>query len=177
MTVQVGLLRAVNVGGKNALPMADLRSVVAGAGGTGARTYLQSGNVVFRSDRAGPELAAAIADGVLARVGFRPPVLIRTGGDVAAALDFCPYGAAPEAEVHAVFLGRDLPREAGDFLKAVAAPGERWVWRGRLLWLHLPGGLARSKLAHRLMALPVDATIRNLRTVRALADLAGKVGA
>lgn len=176
MTVWVALLRAVNVSGVNRLPMDEFRALLGELGLEGARTHIQSGNAVFRSDLPGPVLSDRIADAILARFGFRPPVLMLTADDLAAALAGCPFSAEDGARVHIFFAGRDLPRATGDFLKSLAAPGEAYGWRGRILWLHLPDGLARSKLARRVMDLPVDITARNLNTVRALAGLAAKVG-
>ncbi len=176
MTVWVALLRAVNVSGVNRLPMEEFRGLLTGLGLAGAKTYIQSGNAVFRSDRTGADLAAVIADGVLARFGFRPPVLMLTEAEIEAALAACPFGNESEDKVHFFFMERELPRVTGDFLRALAAPDERHAWRGKVLWLHLPDGIGRSKLAHRVMNLPVDITARNMKSVRALAALAVKAG-
>ncbi|MFO1176413.1 MAG: DUF1697 domain-containing protein [Paracoccaceae bacterium] len=176
MTVWVALLRAVNVSGVNRLPMEEFRALLGGLGLEGARTYIQSGNAVFRSNLSGPVLSDRIADAILTRFRFRPPVLMLTADDLVAALAGCPFATEEGTKVHVFFAGRDLPRATGDFLKSLAAPGEAWGWRGRVLWLHLPDGLARSKLARRVMDLPVDMTARNLNTVRALEGLTAKVG-
>ena len=50
MPVHVALLRAINVGGTGKLPMADLRAICEGLGFSDVATYIQSGNVLFRSD-------------------------------------------------------------------------------------------------------------------------------
>src|SRR5271163_4473886 len=81
----VALLRGINVGGKNKLPMADLSALFTGAGCAGVQTYIQSGNVVF-------DAPAAVADGLPVRIqqaitdrfGYRIPVVMRTAGDLAA---------------------------------------------------------------------------------------------
>ena len=177
MTVWVALLRAVNVSGVNRLPMDEFRDLLGGMGLAGAKTYIQSGNAVFRSDRTAVDLAAAIADGVWARFGFRPPVLMLTLAEIEAALAGCPFAAETGDKVHFFFMERELPRATGDFLKSVAAPGERYHWRGKILWLHLPDGLARSKLAHRDMNLPIDITARNMKSVAAITALAQKLEA
>lgn len=175
MTVWIALLRAVNVSGVNRLPMAEFRGLLEGLGYEGARTYIQSGNAVFRSARAAPQIAAEIADGVHAGFGFRPPVLMLTRTALAAAVAGNPWAGEPGDKVHVFFMDRELPRATGDFLKSVAAPGESYRWQGKVLWLHLPDGIGRSKLAHRVMNLPIDITARNMRSAEAILALAMKL--
>lgn len=175
MTVWIALLRAVNVGGVNRLPMEEFRALLDELGLRDARTYIQSGNAVFRSEKPGGALSGLIADAVLRRFGFRPAVLLRTLADLEAALAACPFRGAAGEKVFFHFMERDLPRATGDFLKALAAPEERYAFRGRTLWLDLPGGAGRSKLADRVGRLPVDMTARNLKTVEALIAMARKL--
>jgi uncharacterized protein (DUF1697 family) len=176
MTVWIAFLRAVNVGGHNILPMAELRAALTGAGLSSVRTYVQSGNVVFRSDRPRHELAALVADTIHAGFGFRPPVLILAPDELDRALSGHPFAkaVAEPTTLHFFFMDRVLPDATGAFLKSVAAPGEAHAFRGKVLWLHLPDGLARSKLAKRVMGLPMDITARNLRTVQAVQALAAR---
>ncbi len=177
MTVWVALLRAVNVSGVNRLPMEEFRASLAGVGLERVRTYIQSGNAVFRSDRSAPVLAAQIADTVLAGFGFRPPVLMLSREELAAARAACPFEAEPGDKVHFFFMEKDLPRAGADFLRALAAPSERYAWRGKVLWLHLPEGIGRSKLARRVIDLPIDVTARNMKSVDAILTLAAKLEA
>lgn len=174
MTVWVALLRAVNVSGVNKLPMAEFRAMLGKIGLEAAKTYIQSGNAVFRSPLAAPVLSQAIADATLAHFGFRPPVLVMEAAEFHQALARNPFPqfADQPTQLHAFFMGRTLPDAGFAFLKALAVPGEEYAVRGRVLWLYLPHGSARSKLALRTMALPVDITARNLRSVQAVADLA-----
>ena len=177
MTVWVALLRAVNVSGANILPMAGFRAMLTRIGLENPKTYIQSGNVVFRSGHAAPALAQQIADGILAGFGFRPPVLIMTAADLTRALVANPFpqAMAQPTHLHAFFMEKALPDAGFAFLRALASPTEHYAVRGKVLWLYLPDGLARSKLARRVMALPVDITARNLRSVQAIADLAQKL--
>ncbi len=177
MTVWVALLRAVNVSGVNRLPMAEFRALLEGLGYEAARTYIQSGNAVFRSGKAAPQLAAEIADAVHARFRFRPPVLMLTRAALAAAVAANPWPGEAGDKVHFFFMDRDLPPATGEFLKSVAAPGESYRWQGRVLWLHLPDGIGRSKLAQRVGSLPIDITARNLRSVEAILALADRLEA
>jgi uncharacterized protein (DUF1697 family) len=76
MTVWIALLRAVNLGARNKVPMAALRSLLADAGLPGARTHLQSGNVIVNTDISDP--AAIIREVVRAHFAVDEPVMIRS---------------------------------------------------------------------------------------------------
>ncbi|WP_284163541.1 DUF1697 domain-containing protein [Frigidibacter sp. SD6-1] len=177
MTVWIALLRAVNVSGVNRLPMEEFRALLGVMGLEGAKTYIQSGNAVFRSEKSAGALQALIADNVFKRFGFRPPVLMRTLAEMEAAHRGCPFKGEPGEKVFFHFMERELPRATGDFLKSLATVEERYAFQGKVLWLHLPGGAGRSKLADRVGRLPVDMTARNLKTVEALMAMARKLEA
>lgn len=176
MEIFVALLRAINVAGVNSLPMANFRDSLAKAGLTSPQTYVQSGNVVCGSDRPSSLVADTIADTVLAAYGFRPPVHVLTAAQFQAALDSNPFAGVADAatQVHGLFMDRVMPDQTMGFLKSVALPSEQYAVRGRVLWLYLPTGFGRSKLARRVMSLPIGITARNLRSITAIAALAAK---
>jgi uncharacterized protein (DUF1697 family) len=177
METFVALLRAVNVSGVNRLPMPEFRDMLVGIGLKSPKTYLQSGNVVFKSDLSAPVLVDLIADAVLKSFGFRPPVFVLSHSQFQAALNANPFPKAVEdpTQLHGFFMDRALPDATMAFLKSVAAPGEEYAIRGRVLWLHLPHGLARSRLAQRVTALPIGITARNYRSIASIAEMAGKL--
>ncbi len=173
----IALLRGVNVGGKNKLPMADLVQCVSAAGGADVQTYIQSGNFVFaakRSDAA--RIARLTSERIAKRFGFQPVIVVRSAEEVRAAIDANPFlkkGADPDA----VFLGflADLPeasRVSG--LDPRRSPGDSFQVLGREIHLHLPNGVAKSKLtnAHFDSKLATTSTFRNLRTVLKLLEMA-----
>ena len=178
MTVWVSLLRAVNVAGVNRLPMANLRKALVLKGLVGVKTYIQSGNLVFRSDLTAYPLGALIADTIHVEFGFRPPVLMLEAAQIQTALAQNPLakGSVDPAYLHFFFMEKALPEAALGFLQSVAAPTEKYAYRGKVLWLYLPDGLGKSKLARRVMALPIDVTARNLRSVQAIAAMAADFG-
>jgi uncharacterized protein (DUF1697 family) len=153
----IALLRAINVGGNNKLPMADLRAMVERAGGRDVRTYIQSGNVVFTH----PARSEA---SVLAKLSaeISAPIILRTPAELAATRAKLPFDAE---RTYVVF----LPAAQTVSLK-VNAP-ERYQLVGRDLYLFLPGGVGSSKLA--AAANKLGGTARNWRTVEALCQLAG----
>jgi uncharacterized protein (DUF1697 family) len=178
MATWIALLRGVNVGGRSTLPMAELRELLADAGCADVRTYIQSGNAVFRAeedDRG--RLAERIAGSIEGARGFRPAVMLLTAEELGEAVAGNPF---PEAEgapttLHLLFLA-SVPEDPDlAALEAAARGGERFALRGQVLYLLLPDGLGRSKLAAAAgpALAPVEATARNWRTVVKLAEMAG----
>lgn len=168
MPVYVALLRAVNVGGTGKLAMADLKAVCDELGFAGAKTFIQSGNVVFRSDLPEPAVQAKLEQALAAKMGKAPGVLLRSRrqlDDIAAKAERF-LDAKPNLLL-ITFLPEPPPADALD--KLVAPDGEEVRIDGREIYIHYPNGSGRSKL--RLPALR-PGTARNLNTIRKLAEMA-----
>lgn len=170
----VVLLRGVNVGGRNKLSMADLRRLCESIGCTDVETYIQSGNVVLDSDLADTELGDRLEAAITDAVHFTPTVMVRRAADLENVLASHPFPDADEAKLHVGFLSRAPTKKALAGLDDVDHPPEKFAVRGTEIYLHLPNGMGRSKLA----AVPfekrldVAITMRNWRTVTKLHDLA-----
>lgn len=170
----VALLRGINVGGKHKLPMAELRAHFEGAGAQAVQTYIQSGNVVFEAAaRQGPKLGAAVANTLAADKGFAVPVLVRSAAAWQGVLEGNPYADEAEADpktVHAMLLSAAPTKAARAAFDPDCRLGERWTLGKDVLYLHAPGGTARSKVttAYVDRVLGCIATARNWRTMRAL---------
>ncbi|MGP7999509.1 MAG: DUF1697 domain-containing protein [Streptosporangiaceae bacterium] len=186
MPSHVALLRGVNVRGVK-LAMSDLREVLSSLGYADVSTYIQSGNALFSTDRAGPaELGAEIEAALDKRLGLRPRVLVLTRDELAQVLRDNPYPdeANPRA-VHAVFLaeepGPDQVAALAAAQQKAADKGSRDTARcvGRVLFLHTPDGFGRSELAVQLsrgggpMSAKGAGTARNWATVTKLLSLCG----
>jgi uncharacterized protein (DUF1697 family) len=172
------LLRGVNVGGRHTLPMRELAELLEALGLEEVRTYIQSGNAVFR---AAGEAAAALGDRIAAaieeRKGFRPEVLVLSAERLEAAARANPFpeGEAEPKTLHLFFLAATptAPDLAG--LEALRSPTERFHLATEVLYLHAPDGIGRSKLATRVeRLLGVPATARNWRTVQMLREMSGE---
>jgi uncharacterized protein (DUF1697 family) len=174
----VALLRGINVGGRNLLPMVELTSLFAAAGCGDVAAYIQSGNVVFRARRAlADRIPTLIAEAVLGRFGFRAPVVIRSAAELRRVADGNPYlaGDAEDRTLHVAFLA-DLPGAARvAALDANRSPPDEFAVRGREIYLRLPNGAGRTRLTNQYFdsALSTTSTLRNWRTVLKLAELAG----
>ena len=173
----VALLRGVNVGGRNKLLMRELAAMFVEAGCEDVRTYIQSGNVVFRA-------APTLADGLSARIttaiaashGFQIPVVIRTAADLARVIHGNPFladGADP-TKLHVGFLAQAPDPAKVARLDPGRSPPDAFVVRGDEVYLHFPAGVARSKLTNGYFdrTLGTVCTIRNWRTVCKLHEMA-----
>lgn len=173
MSVRIAFIRGINVGGHHKVPMAALRADLEAAGFGDVRTYIQSGNVVYRTrdDGRPADDAAAIAGVIEQAHGFAPAVMAFDAADVAAHLDASPYHEADPSQAFLVFVDGD-PAELGD-PTPYATDGEQWQTGVGVVHLHCPNGVGRSKLGGRLAApSKVATTTRNLRTVAAVLALA-----
>ena len=172
MTGWVALLRGINVGGRNVVPMAELRVLVERNGGGSVGSYIQSGNVLFtheETDRAA--LARRLEDAVAAAFGVTSPVVLRTSAELARIAGSHPFGTDTD-RTHVAFLDR-APDEPGALESVEAAP-DLFELDGTEVYLRYPNGVHGSRLTGALLErrLGVRATIRNWRTVTRLAELA-----
>ena len=167
---RIALLRGVNVGGKNKMAMGALCEVFDAAGCVESESYIQSGNVVFRSRLADGELQERLAEAIEARFGFAVPVVVRTATEMQAALLANPFAEVAEERVAVMFL-RDRPTaEAVGRLDAARFLPERFAVMGKEIYLDMPNGQGQSKMttAYFDSRLKTVGTMRNLRTVLAL---------
>lgn len=172
----VALLRGVNVGGANRLPMADLRALCDSLGWRDVRSYLASGNLVFSADAPAGELAAMLRRALAERAGLDVAVLVLPGEAVQGALSACPFAPVDDRQVHVCFL-LEAPELDTAMLERLKAGDEALHVAGRRAWLYTPQGFGRSRLGARLeRVLNAPLTARNLRTVRALAEMLDETG-
>lgn len=174
MTAWVALLRGINVGGHNILPMRELRKLLGELGCDQVATYIQSGNAVFRSKSAKAGLSANIALAIEKKFGFAPRVQLLTAAEFHSVVQANPFPAAvaEPASLHAWFL--PVPARSADLarLNALRAASERYVLTPAALYLHAPDGIGRSKLAAGVEhCLGLEATARNWRTVGKIAAM------
>jgi uncharacterized protein (DUF1697 family) len=177
------LLRGVNVGGRNRVPMKELARIFAGIGCRDVRTYIQSGNVLFRATKS---LAARVPRVVSALIReelrLEVPVLVRSGAELEAVARGNPFarrGADP-ASLHVAFLAYEPSGEAVAALDPDRSPPDEFVVRGREIYLRCPNGMGRSRLTAEYLdrTLGNVSTARNWNTVRKLVALAqGEVAA
>ena len=174
----VALLRGVNVGGKHPVPMRQLCEVFIAAGCVESESYIQSGNVVFRSNCPIAELQTKLAVAIEERFGFPVPVVVRTAADLQRALERNPFKEVAEERLAVMFL-RDVPTaEALARLEIARFLPERFSVVEGEIYLDMPNGAGRSKMATAYFDAKLEtvATTRNLRTIRTLVTMADASG-
>jgi uncharacterized protein (DUF1697 family) len=153
--------------------MAELRTLLEDAGYERVQTYLASGNVVLEGPRGAVALAAALERLIVDAFGVTTTAILRRPRELAAAVEAHPFGA-DTSETHVAFLARRPARAAATRLEAVDPGADLAVLSGAEVYLRLPRGVHGSRLSiariEKLLGVP--ATLRNWRTVVALAELA-----
>ncbi|MFF6784656.1 DUF1697 domain-containing protein [Streptomyces sp. NPDC012510] len=178
MTTYAALLRGINVGGNKKVPMADLRTLLTGLGHTGVATYLQSGNAVFTSDHGDEDsLAAEITTAIEKHFGFTVDVLVRDHAYLESVREACPFPAAEleGKQLHVTYFSEPVTPDRFSAIDQQAFLPEEFRIGDRVLYLYVPEGLGRSKLAETLSrprhVKALIATTRNWNTVVKLSEL------
>lgn len=175
MAAFVALLRGVNVGKGNRVPMADLRALLVDLGFDDVATLLNSGNAVFTGPTtSAARHAAAIAAGLTTRLGVSVPVIVKSAADLEAIVAGSPL-AAPPADPSRVLVAFTQDTKALDGLAPVASmvtPPERFVVGAHAAYLHCPNGILQSKAGEALLGKAGRAaTTRNWATTLKLLAL------
>lgn len=167
------LLRGINVGSSNRIPMAGLRSALEDAGFEDPRTYLQSGNAVVESPAEPAAVETTVARTISDAFGLDVAVVTIAAPELARVVAENPYpdqAAADPTRVHAMFASPMPDSEAFDVVEAGAYRPEDYVPGPGVIYLNLPDGIGRAKLPAVLERVVAASTVttRNWRTVDAL---------
>jgi uncharacterized protein (DUF1697 family) len=159
----VALLRGINVGGKNKLPMKDLTSLFGQAGYKNVRTYIQSGNVVFEAAES-KTLAAKIAASIEKQFGFKVPVVLRNADEMRAVIVGNPYvqNVADHRWLHVYFLADSPDAAAVAALDPNRSTPDAFHVSGREIYLHVPNGMGKTKLPNAYF----DSKLKTVSTAR-----------
>lgn len=177
MTTFVALFRGINVGGNRKVRMDALKALHEALGFQDVVTYIQSGNVVFRSDDAdGERVRQRIEESFARQFGFHSEVFVRSSTEFQEIIDKNPFQGQPEKApnwVVALFLA-EPPAESAqdDLLTSYSGPEEIFII-GREVYTYYPEGIGRSKLTQGLLdkKLKTVGTARNWNTVLKLQEL------
>ena len=176
MQTSVVLLRGINVGGKNKLPMKDLTAILEELGFEAVQTYIQSGNAVVQSRHKPPaKMSSEIAASIEKAHGFAPSVLILTRKELESAMEANPFPKATKdpKSLHLFLLSKKPKKPDLEKINSTKAASERFELTDRVFYLHAPDGIARSKLAANVEKyLGVPTTARNWNSITKIAALA-----
>ncbi|HEY1464296.1 MAG TPA: DUF1697 domain-containing protein [Terriglobales bacterium] len=183
MPVIIALLRGVNVGVHNRMKMDALRDLCQSLGFTDIKTYVQSGNVVFRTkEKDEAKLRGRMEAAIEKKFGFRPDVILRSTAEMREAIAKNPFakrrGIEPD-RLLLTFLAEAPSTEAKKKLAEIKIDPELLYLIGRDLYIYFPEGLARPKLPWMsvVKALKTTGTGRNWNTVEKLLQMAEELEA
>ena len=174
MNTYIALLRGINVGGKNILKMKDLVDLLEKQGAQQVKTYIQSGNVVFQSNKIPSHLSDQISQAIQQRFGFAPHVLVMDQAEFEKAIAENPFPEAVSnpSSLHIGFLARPPEHPNLDELDWLISESEQYHLTEKIFYLYAPEGIGRSKLAassEKLLGVPM--TDRNWNTIMKISQL------
>lgn len=181
MTVYVALLRGINVGGKNIIKMQDLKKALEAIGLCEVQTYIQSGNVLFKSDKDAETLRQLIEARIEAVFSISAAVILRTSDELEFIFGNCPFSSeeiaqaelAIDAEcLYVSLLARAPAQEKLKRLDTYADLNNQYCLIGRDVYLFLKDSIRNSKLANNVQKLDSPSTIRNWKTIGKLVEMA-----
>jgi len=178
MPILISMLRGVNVGPHNRIKMDELRSLYKSLGLEDPRTYVQSGNVIFRTKEKNlVQLASQIQDAIEKKCKFRPGVILRRTNEFRKAIAATPFADRPELEpgkILVTFLADEPPKETHANLAKFEEYPEELHLKGRELYIYFPNGAGKSKLPWSSVEkfLKVTGTARNWNSVTKMLAMA-----
>jgi uncharacterized protein (DUF1697 family) len=178
MPTYIAMLRGINVSGHKIIKMESLRASFAVLGFGDVKTYIQSGNVIFKTEKTEPNaLAKKIVKKISDDFGFDVPALVKTAEEMNAVLKANPLvkrAGVDESKLHVTFLASIAPENAAAVLQPLAAKSELFAVSGTEIFLYCPDGYGETKLSNSAIEkkLSVAATTRNWKTVNVLHTMA-----
>jgi len=164
----IALVRGINVGGKNIVPMKELAQLLEDNGYQRVQTYIQSGNVILQGEAVSSEALSRLMN---SRFGFSPDIIVIEKSEFATIVQRNPYHSDDGKLIHFYFCD-ESPVLNNEKISHYKADSEKISVVGNVLYLSAPDGIGRSKLVANMAAcLGVTTTGRNLNTVNNLADM------
>jgi uncharacterized protein (DUF1697 family) len=172
----IAMLRGINVGG-NILKMDRLRELCDELGFKNTKTYVQSGNIVFESDRAASGLCTLIEKRLAGETRLPVPVIVRRPAELKKIIDGNPFlkeKGIDRSKLHVTFLAEPAGKDAQTKLAAIKAGDDRFCVAGKEIYLHCLVSYGETKLSNNALqkALGITATTRNWNTVNKLLEMA-----
>lgn len=182
MNTYVVLLRGINVGGKNKVPMADLKKCLEELGFSQVVTYIASGNVILKSDKRPAEIQALIEEALPRRFKLDSElvrILVLSRKQLQAVIDNKPDGFGEQPDKYhsdAIFLmGIDADKTMSVF-DPKEGVDQVWPGEGVIYSQRLSAQRTKSRL-NKIIASPAykSMTIRNWNTTTKLLEMLREV--
>lgn len=178
MKTYIAFLRGINVSGKKKIPMAELRELCESVKLKDVKTYIQSGNIIFKSDRTNStELEKLLEKAILNNFGFEVPVLIKTIDQLGKIISLNPFKFETdilENKIYFVLLNSGPKIEILESFKNEEFKNEEFFYNENCIYLKCREGYGKAKLNNNLIEhkLKLIATTRNYRSMQALLKMA-----
>ena len=173
MPIYIAMLRGINVGGHKIVSMERLRELFAGLGFGPVRTYVQSGNVIFKAGRNPAAMSKKIEAAMERDFGFSVSLVLRTSEEMRQVLQSNPFLRQEDVDItklHVTFLSGAPTQSALEKVNGLSSGPDKFSCSGEEVYLYCPGGYGRTKLSTNALerALALRATTRNWKTVNQL---------
>ena len=177
MKTYVALLRGINVGGHNKIPMADLRELLSKAGLHNVKTYIQSGNVIFHSNEKEKELEEKIRKSIETHFGFEVSVLVKSSNALLKIFNSCPYENEKKEKSYFIVLNRIPENELVEEVKHITYENEEFMIIKDCLYFYsdLDFGQTKFNMNTFERKLKVKGTSRNFNTMVKLLSLCAEI--
>jgi len=175
MNRKIGILRGINVGGKRKILMADLKSICEKLGLKNVTTYIQSGNLIFNSDKTNSELENDLERAITDKYGFDVPVIVRAEIELKNSISNNPFfeKGADIKQLHLTFLKEKPNKENIEKILTFNYEPDKFKIDDKDAFIFCAGKYHESKLTNNFFEkqLKVGATTRNWKTVMKLSEL------
>lgn len=178
METYISILRGINVSGQKKILMADLKTLYEDLQFRNVKTYIQSGNVVFKSEKKvdDEDTAKRIEKAIQKKYGFQVPVIIRSYRELEKVIASNPFLSEKDIDpkkLHVTFLSEIPSKERLNELNSVGFSPDEFTIQGKEIYLHIPVSYGETKLSNSFFEkkLKVTATTRNWNTVNKLAEI------
>jgi uncharacterized protein (DUF1697 family) len=181
MQKYISLLRGVNMTGHNSIKMAELASLYKDLGFTEVQTYIQSGNVIFKSSESEDDIRNKIERGISEKFSYDIASMIRTVEGLEVLFSSNPYLKEADfdpAKMAVVFLHEHVTDIQSTKVSTVSYPPDKFMICGREIFIYCPNGFGRTKLYTNFFEnkMGVTGTTRNWKTIKTIYDIASKTG-
>lgn len=179
MKTFISILRGINVSGQKKILMADLKALYESLKLKDVATYIQSGNVLFKSSEnlSDLEFAVKIKKSIHKKYGFEVPVIIRSKEEIEKIVSNNPFLADKNMDLkklHVTFLSEIPATENVGSIASISYSPDQFIISGKEVYLYIPVSYGETKLSNNFFEkkLKVSATTRNWNTVNKLLELA-----
>ena len=173
MKTYIAFLRGINVGGHKKILMKDLSLLFESLGFENVKTYIQSGNVVFRSKEE-TNLASKIAEAIESKYSFFTPVLVKKASELSEIASKCPFFDEKREKSYFILLEENPTKENIELTAAFSNLNEEFHITANCVYIYYAVGAGKAKMGVNFFErkLKVKATARNYRTMAKLIELA-----